>query len=467
MAVLFYLSVNAFQSDAIEKEINILDSTNVDGRNTEYFSINIGGYMTSQLFQQVYLSNQEHVTVNTTKMKLIIDHFEDEKTYISRSAEITNSTHITSVLKKLNKYNVISMVFEDEFDYEMIYDLLYISKYKGKGTEVKLPEKVGDVAVYGLKEKVFINNNSIETIDFGKIKSVETMSISNCSKLKKVICSDNIESLPFSFIHNTPSLEQVVLPSKLESFLYESICSSSSIEIELPDTVSGIHSLHNRFKDCTFYDFTVEDYKMIKVSKDNPYFSFQDGVIYNKDKTTIMYLPSFMLKERLIIPESFDKFHMNNVGGLEFGDESASNPIHTNLCDLDHVSQLRTKAPTNYTSSLLVNFYNIKNLLYLYFPLNLKESNILLLYNIKQDLFIPISKNPIPPKIVELAELFDFYDRSTIAKQFNENVTIYVPRASIDKYKHEFDPEGIMNFTFKPSHELLLELELTNKKLDV
>lgn len=202
---------------------------------------------------------------------------------------------------------------------------------------IKLPKELKII-----DERAFTNCKSIvniefpqelEKINFGAFESCHGLTeliipnsvnylgsrvFSSCLNLSKIKLSDNISALNSSLFSYCGNLKQVELPKNLEGIYYEAFygCNLESIDIpegtkeigtwvfescdnlksvNLPSTISKI--------DCTAFD-KCQSLKEINVSNSNSYYTSEDGILFNKDKTKIIRYPAGLENEEYVIPDS-------------------------------------------------------------------------------------------------------------------------------------------------------------------
>lgn len=113
------------------------------------------------------------------------------------------------------------------------------------------------------------------------VTSIELQAFSECDCLKSIIIGSGITSIEFKAFHGCSSLENITIS---ESIIY------------IEDTA---------FSGCT-------SLMAINVSDNNKNYSSEAGVLFNKDKTTLIYYPRGK-SERYLIPDS-----VTNIGDRAF-----------------------------------------------------------------------------------------------------------------------------------------------------
>ena len=100
--------------------------------------------------------------------------------------------------------------------------------------------------------------------------------------LTEVILPDSVITIGKGAFSGSHNLKKINLPDSLR-YIYGSAFSGTAIEeIEIPASVEYIDTW--AFSGCNYLT-------EINVSPDNQYYSSQDGILYNKDKTELLYCP--------------------------------------------------------------------------------------------------------------------------------------------------------------------------------
>lgn len=171
-------------------------------------------------------------------------------------------------------------------------------------TSILLPSTVKSIG-----DNAFLNDEKLVSMDLSEtnIKSIGDTAFKNCISLSSVKLPNSLEnigiacfekcikikSIDFSKTHlmeisqqcfqYCSKLEEVKLPDSLSKIDEKAFMRSGLIRIDISENVSIIASL--AFSDC---DALTE----IKVSLDNTKYSDDNGVLYSKDKKTLIHYPA-------------------------------------------------------------------------------------------------------------------------------------------------------------------------------
>ncbi len=225
---------------------------------------------------------------------------------------------------------------EDISDYEIFEDELIT--YKGKSKTVRVPEGITTIGA-----SAFWNNTSVEEIILPKsLKRLDGDCFYYCTNLKKVNIPSKVWIMgnnPFAGCPNLEIanespyfiLENGVLYNQDKTNLIHYTISKTDKEFIVPNGVTclGKHCFfacdnlgkivvpksvirfeNNPFSGCT----------KLEVQNYSPYYHFENGVIYNKFKTTIIGCLNGSEIERFVIPETVTLISRNsfwNCKGLK------------------------------------------------------------------------------------------------------------------------------------------------------
>ncbi len=148
-----------------------------------------------------------------------------------------------------------------------------ITGYYGKITSVIIPDTIDGVKIIAIANKAFLSCNSLTdiSIPYG-VTSINTSAFIGCDSLTDISIPNSVTSIEGAFIG----------------------CTSLS-NITLPDSVTSIGA--GIFSDCA-------SLKAINVGSGNPSYTSENGILFNKDKTSILAYPKGLQNIEYTIPNS-------------------------------------------------------------------------------------------------------------------------------------------------------------------
>lgn len=180
-----------------------------------------------------------------------------------------------------------------DYSYMLANGRAYIVDYRGKTTELVLPSTIDGYQVYGLYSECFANGTNLKKIYVPScVKVIYPDTFFNCRNLEEVEIDKNndtyasddgmVYSKDFVYFVSCPEGKRGEVTLRDET-LY--ICDNSFLNaskvtiINVPENVFdvGILALYN-----------TSSLEKINIDKNNDYFVFLDGILYNKDKTEVI-----------------------------------------------------------------------------------------------------------------------------------------------------------------------------------
>lgn len=208
--------------------------------------------------------------------------------------------HVTQVTKKLpnNVLNKVETVeFEANSGLQLVNNLFSNSKTLTTVT-------IGDGITLG--NSLFSNCTKLTSVTLpSTLVSLPTSTFSKCTALKSVSLGSNLESIGDKAFTGCTSLESIVLPDSLKTIGSEAFSGCSKItSVNLgPNVISVGKSAFNGLHLDSLYipagltnldmgpGSLFEATDVISISENNPSYLTENGVIFNKDKTVLVYYP--------------------------------------------------------------------------------------------------------------------------------------------------------------------------------
>lgn len=162
--------------------------------------------------------------------------------------------------------------------------------------EIEIPEGVTHINMYafdGCKSLTTINlPDTLTKIEYGAFMTVNLTG--------EIVIPDNVEYIGGNVFNNCKNIEKIIIGSKVKTITGDYYGSRMDV---------------HAFKFCS-------ELKAFEVKNDNIYFSSQDGILYNKDKTKLILAPYGYTVNNLYIPNTVKEigerafFACENITGI-------------------------------------------------------------------------------------------------------------------------------------------------------
>jgi hypothetical protein len=146
-----------------------------------------------------------------------------------------------------------------------------IDKYIGNSKRVIVPASIQEKPVLIIEAQAFRGNNKIE----------------------KVVLPDTIQVVKIGAFHSCKNLSEIHLPKSLKKIYKNAFWETGIMELNLPASLEFIGSIGDSRHMAT-----------INVDPANPNYQSIDGVLYDKQLTTLLYAPRQLKMQNLKVPES-------------------------------------------------------------------------------------------------------------------------------------------------------------------
>ncbi|MCL2328902.1 MAG: leucine-rich repeat domain-containing protein [Bacteroidetes bacterium] len=155
------------------------------------------------------------------------------------------------------------------------------------------------------------------------ITHIDDFAFSNCSGLTSVIIPEGVKSIGNNAFYGCSGLSEIIIPNSVTSIGDKAFAGCSGlVEITIPEGVTNIG--HSAFKDCSkltsvtvpksvtsigSYTFNYcNSLVSIEVNSENANYTSVDGVLFDKNKTTLICYPSNKAGD-YIIPEGVKRLN--------------------------------------------------------------------------------------------------------------------------------------------------------------
>lgn len=165
-----------------------------------------------------------------------------------------------------------------DFEYTMNSNKeVEITKYTGNAENLVLPSQIEGNQVVSIGTFAFEKCTSLQSVKIPDgIQYIANAAFSDCTSLKEVQIGNSVSSIKGSAFFGCTSLTSVFIPA-------------------------SVHTIGNNvFTRCTALS-------SIEVDENNEAYASQDGALFNKEKTTLIYCPSALKNKDFTIPDGVIK----------------------------------------------------------------------------------------------------------------------------------------------------------------
>ena len=203
-----------------------------------------------------------------------------------------------------NPYEIL-LYASSESDFETIKSILKSNSSKYVNITLYCP------GFSSLPESAFSSCTSLVgiTLPYG-ITAIGQYVFAGCSNLSSLILPESLKSTSYRDLNGCTALKSIVLPDSLETIGIQSFDSTGLTSITIPKNVKTIGD------DAFASSLSLGE---VIVDSENQYFKAIDGVLYNKEGTTLLYYPAAKTGS-FAIPNS-----VTQIGGYSFYHSKLSN----------------------------------------------------------------------------------------------------------------------------------------------
>ncbi|WP_432651299.1 leucine-rich repeat domain-containing protein [Huintestinicola sp.] len=208
---------------------------------------------------------------------------------------------------------------DGNFDYTVNESTVTITKYNGYGGEVEIPATIGGNTVTSIGAEAFKDCTSLTSVAIpGGVYSIGVEAFKGCSNLRSITIPGSVTSIGGYAFHSCTSLESINIPdsvTKIDTYTFTN-CTSLS-EITIPKNVTSI--ANSAFMLCS-------GLSSINVAEGNTKYISDDGVLFNKNKTELLFYPankdgtSYAIPDGVTTIESNAFYENNNLVSITIPD---------------------------------------------------------------------------------------------------------------------------------------------------
>lgn len=220
-----------------------------------------------------------------------------------------------------NGFSFNSIGGEDPlWDYKRYDDGIRITGYKGSESEVEIPREVRGITVTEIGDSAFSDCYELTSITIpNSVTEIGDSAFSACCNLKSIVIPDSVKSINYGVFSYCSSLTNVTIPNSvitIGDYAFSYCNNLESITIPTSVTTIGYDAFSNceRLNSVMIPDGVISigdgafavcsSLTSITVCEDNEYYSSQDGVLFNKNKTELIKYPEGNERAKYIIPDN-------------------------------------------------------------------------------------------------------------------------------------------------------------------
>ena len=202
-----------------------------------------------------------------------------------------------------------------DFTYGYSNDEITILQYNGSRGDVVIPSTIDGYPVVAIDSEAFCDNDTITSVNMPSVITIDESAFYSCDELVSVnmpsvitICScafdscyklatanmPNVETIGYEAFDYCYELESVDIPktTTIESYAFYECSSLKSVNMPAVESIES-----DSFSYC--YSLTSFD-----VGDSNPYYSDEDGILFNKNKTELVFYPVGKTASSYTVPDS-------------------------------------------------------------------------------------------------------------------------------------------------------------------
>lgn len=185
-------------------------------------------------------------------------------------------------------------ILDNSFEYSVSNGKATITAYKGTSSKVVIPSKLGGYPVTAIGNAALDELDLMTSVTVPEgVVSIGNDAFTGCDKLTSVNLPNSLISIGMFGFDACDSLTTFTLPPNLQE-LGDYVFASTPIEhLNIPASLTVVNAATFGFCD------SIEG---IDVDPGNPVYSSQDGIIFSKDKTKLLYYPHGKADATYVVP---------------------------------------------------------------------------------------------------------------------------------------------------------------------
>ncbi len=205
---------------------------------------------------------------------------------------------------------LIPLADSPDFQYTTSNGKVTITKYTGTAVNLTIPSKLGGNPVTSIGEYAFLFNKTLLSVTIPEgVTALGDSAFEMSPNLVSVKLPSTLKTIGISTFEGCLSVSSIILPDSLISIGEYAFGYNKLKSINIPKNLSTIAL--TTFEGC-------KEVAAFIVDPNNQYFSGQDGVLYNKDKTTLVRYPKAKTDASYTVPSSVKVLLENSVTDNDF-----------------------------------------------------------------------------------------------------------------------------------------------------
>jgi hypothetical protein len=212
-----------------------------------------------------------------------------------------NQPHVTYFKVPDSVYNIGQYAFsQSQLVHITLPDhLLRIEKdafmYSEQLVHINLPDALNDIPTFAFCGCAQLNHITLPT----SLLTIGEAAFTACRQLENIVLPNNVKHIHNSAFSACEKLQHIKLPNGLLSLGHEVFTQSNIKTLHLPPSLVHFKPLEDIR--AGFYGNNVQHFS---VDENNKHFTAVDGVLYNKNVTTLIHYPQFKTNETFIVPHT-------------------------------------------------------------------------------------------------------------------------------------------------------------------
>ena len=173
-----------------------------------------------------------------------------------------------------------------DFEYHVNYDgIAKITKYTGDAKNIEIPAEINGKSVTSIGSYAFRGCTSLTNITIpDSVTWIGSHAFNGCTRLTSITIPESVDYIYYNAFENCINLTSITIPNSVTEIGDRAFGGCTSLtSITIPYSVKEIG--WSAFDGCT-------SLIAINVATENQNYASVNGVLYNKDRTTIIYYPA-------------------------------------------------------------------------------------------------------------------------------------------------------------------------------